>query len=173
MEKVAPTERMNEDQPITENPVDTAGPATRVDPTEQTLILHPENAVNTTKKIPNKTESDAEHEAATRLQAFWRMRAARTEYREKIRTVHKVTFVFALLIRLAVLAYLSIILFRVKKSMEFKYTNDPANADEIEDIVLQQLLSENNSGILNITFCRLVFTLLAVDIRTQEFKKET
>lgn len=148
MDKVTPAATVDENQPTTET-------------------LHHENAVkdnNTTKKAQKiekvlfKTEStDAEHEAATKLQAFWRMRNARTAYREKIRNVHKMTFAFALLIRLAVLAYLSIILVRVKRSMDFKFRNDPANADEIEQIVLQQLLAENYSGVLNIVFCRLVF----------------
>lgn len=134
-----------------------ASPAALAEATLETLFSHGDDTAkgsNTTKTVANKTASDAEHGAATKLQSFWRMRTASTAYREKIRSVHKMTFVFSLLVRLAVIAYLSIILFLVMRSMDADLGNNPANADELERVVLRELFSENSSGTLSIICCR-------------------
>ena len=116
------------------------------------------DSVNETSS--NTTEEDKK-KAATLVQSLWRMRSARHSYHEHLRGVHITTFIITLLIRLFVISYLTVILFSVRNAISNKNAetaNNPANAEDLEQIVLRELMTTNSAGIRIITACRYVLT---------------
>ena len=94
-----------------------------------------------------------------KMQSWWRMKRARSTYHERLQSVHIVTFVIGLLIRLAVLAYLIAMLYSVASVIDDQKaeTSSPANAENMESSVLHELLTTESAGKKIIVACRCGF----------------
>ena len=90
-----------------------------------------------------------------KMQHWWRKLHHQTSVRrEKLQKVHIATFAVSLFIRLAVVAYLSYILFMVADAITYEKVLDPTNAgDTLERTVLFELLFNTFGGYCNIIVC--------------------
>ena len=112
-----------------------------------------------------------QRKAAVSVQSWWRMVfvqmvVAPKGYRDNLRRSDKVTFVFALIIRILVITYLLSILRAVVlviyneqlptvlREFELEATGPAKPAASLENSVLRELMMENSSGYAIIAACR-------------------
>ena len=134
----------------------------------ETTVLRLPIARKSTKKAWGDTlilsmdslyENSEREGSIVKMQSWWRMKRARSTYHERLQSVHIVTFVIGLLIRLAVLAYLIAMLYSVASVIDDQNaeTSSPANAENMESSVLYELLTTESAGENIIVACRCGF----------------
>ena len=117
------------------------------------------NAWGDTLILSMESEKSERDGSIVKMQSWWRMKRARSTYHERLQSVHIVTFVIGLLIRLAVLVYLIAMLYSVASVINDQNaeTSSPANAENMESSVLYELLTTESAGENIIVACRCGF----------------
>ena len=146
-------------------------------------MLCVESASTKSNSVNKLTEHPASVQTSTAkptvmIQSWWRMASAQKFYQQHLRPVHKLSFAIALLIRILVIGYLSVILKEVLDVTLLTSDNveaaSPAKSIRVlERSVLRELMTKNLAGLAIIVTSRYLITCDCTKNKTKPCSHES